>query len=61
MTEKLQIKYRTAHKALPPQPIRLKVPGWAGAPEITMDNGSEPQPWHCPAQRALWCPQAPQT
>jgi len=46
--DRLEIKYRTAHKALPPQPIRMKMPGWGGSPEIRMENGSEPQPWHCP-------------
>jgi tetratricopeptide (TPR) repeat protein len=48
MSEKMEIPYRTFHKAIPPQPIRVKVPGWAGSPQIRMQNGSEPQPWHCP-------------
>ena len=47
MSDPLSIRYRTAHKALPPQPIRLKVPGWGGSPAMKMENGSEPQPWHC--------------
>src|SRR5579884_928599 len=47
MSEPLQIFYRTVHKALPPQSIRMQVPGWAGSPELKMVNGSEPQPWHC--------------
>jgi len=45
--EKLQIKYRLTGKALPPRPIRLKVPGWSGG-QVPKKNGSEPQPWHCP-------------
>jgi Flp pilus assembly protein TadD len=44
----LQIKYSTTGKALPPRPIKLRVPGWAGLPDLKMENGSEPQPWHCP-------------
>jgi len=44
--EKLQIKYRAYQKALAPRPIRMKVPGWGGSPE-KMEDGSEPQPWHC--------------
>ncbi|HEX4794380.1 MAG TPA: DUF6065 family protein [Humisphaera sp.] len=47
MPERLQIKYRTAHKGLPPQPIRMKIPGWGGSPDRKMVNGSEPEPWHC--------------
>src|SRR5688572_28765741 len=44
--DKLQIKYATYAKALPPQPIRLKTPGWAGAAD-KMEDGSAGQPWHC--------------
>ena len=44
--DKLEIKYATYAKALPPQPIRFKKPGWAGTTEKMVD-GSEPQPWHC--------------
>jgi tetratricopeptide (TPR) repeat protein len=44
--DKLTIKYATYAKGLPPQPIKLKTPGWAGAPE-KMEDGSSPQPWHC--------------
>jgi Flp pilus assembly protein TadD len=46
--ENLRIKYSTSGKALPPRPIRLQIPGWAGSPGLKMENGSEPQPWHCP-------------
>lgn len=46
--DKLEIRYRTAHKGLPPQPIRIKMPGWGGSAAMKMENGSEPQPWHCP-------------
>jgi Flp pilus assembly protein TadD len=45
--DKLAIKYRTAGKALPPQPIRLEVAGWGGSPDRKKEDGSEPQPWHC--------------
>lgn len=44
--EKLQVKYATYSKATPPQPIRVKVPGWAGNPD-KMEDGSPGQPWHC--------------
>ena len=40
------LKYRTAGKGLPPQPIRLDIPGWAGT-AAKMEDGSAPQPWHC--------------
>jgi Flp pilus assembly protein TadD len=40
------LKYRTAGKGLPPQPIRLDIPGWAGT-AAKMEDGSVPQPWHC--------------
>jgi Flp pilus assembly protein TadD len=45
--DKLQIKYRTVGKAIPPQPIRMNIGGWGGAANMKK-NGSEPQPWHCP-------------
>ena len=45
---KLEIKYRAEGKALPPRPVRLSVPGWAGDPDMKKENGSQPQPWHCP-------------
>jgi Tfp pilus assembly protein PilF len=44
--DKIEIKYATYAKALPPQPVRLKKPGWGGTAEKMVD-GSEPQPWHC--------------
>jgi tetratricopeptide (TPR) repeat protein len=43
---KLDLKYRTYLKALPPRPIRLNIPGWSGLSQKMID-GSEPQPWHC--------------
>jgi len=46
--EKLQIKYRLEGKALPPRPVRVSLPGWGGSPEMKKENGSQPQPWHCP-------------
>src|SRR5579862_6774250 len=44
--DKLQLRYFTFEKSPPPQPIRMKVPGWSG-PAQKMEDGSEPQPWHC--------------
>jgi hypothetical protein len=46
MMEKIELKYRTWHKGIPPQPIKLQIPGWAG---INRDHssGAIPQPWHC--------------
>jgi tetratricopeptide (TPR) repeat protein len=44
--EKLDIKYALYAKAMPPQPIKVKKPGWGGTLD-KMENGSEPQPWHC--------------
>jgi len=43
----LDIKYRLQGKALPPRPIRMKVPGWGGDGAKKMVDGSDPQPWHC--------------
>jgi Flp pilus assembly protein TadD len=43
---KQTIKYGAYAKALPPQPIRFERPGWGGA-DLKMEDGSEPQPWHC--------------
>lgn len=45
--ETIEIRYRTWHKGLPPQPIKLKIPGWAGE-NRDHSNGARPQPWHCP-------------
>ncbi len=44
--DKLTVKYRTHSKALPPQPIRVKMPGWGGS-NVKMQDGAEAQPWHC--------------
>jgi Tfp pilus assembly protein PilF len=44
--DKIEIKYATYAKALPPQPVKVKKPGWGGTAEKMID-GSEPQPWHC--------------
>jgi tetratricopeptide (TPR) repeat protein len=44
--DKLKVKYATYSKAVPPQPIRIKTPGWAGNPD-KMEDGSPGQPWHC--------------
>ena len=44
--DKLSVKYATYAKALAPQPIRVKTPGWGGAAQ-KMEDGSLPQPWHC--------------
>ncbi len=40
------IKYRAHGHRPPPQPIRITVPGWAGAKDARVD-GSHEQPWHC--------------
>ena len=44
---KLLIKYRTWHQAIPPKQIKLQIPGWAGESNDHKD-GDKPQPWHCP-------------
>jgi tetratricopeptide (TPR) repeat protein len=44
--EKLSISYRTTQKALPPRPIKVSVPGWAGTQQ-QMTDGADAQPWHC--------------
>lgn len=41
-----EVRYRTWYKGLPPQPIKLKIPGWAGDSHGHKD-GDKPQPWHC--------------
>jgi len=41
----IDIAYRLG-KALPPRPIKLKIPGWAGTNNYHGDGGP-PQPWHC--------------
>lgn len=43
----IDVKYRTYFKGIPPQPIKLQIPGWAGV-HNKHTNGDEPQPWHCP-------------
>ena len=44
--ENLLIKYHQYAAALPPRPIRITSGGWAGPP-VKMEDGSDPQPWHC--------------
>ena len=44
--EKVRVQYSSSSKALPPQPIRIKTPGWGGSAE-KMETGAQPQPWHC--------------
>ncbi len=46
---KLEIKYRLEGKALPPRPIRVAIGDWGGSAQMKKENGSEPEPWHCPA------------
>jgi hypothetical protein len=41
----LTLKYRTWYKGIPPQPVKLKIPGWAGDPGYS--SGMAPQAWHC--------------
>ena len=45
--DELVIEYCLLGKAQAPRPMRLQVPGWAGLPDQKMENGHEPQPWHC--------------
>lgn len=42
MNTEINLRYRTWFKGLPPRPIKLEIPGWAG--EKNWDVG---QPWHC--------------
>lgn len=42
----IEVRYRCHRKGLPPQPIKLKIPGWAGD-NHDHSNGAKPQPWHC--------------
>jgi Tfp pilus assembly protein PilF len=44
--DKITIKYAAYAKVAAPQPIRLMDVSWGGAPQ-NMQDGSEPQPWHC--------------
>ena len=44
--DKFKIKYCAYDKSVPPQPIRMTAGGWGGLPQ-KMEDGSEPQPWHC--------------
>jgi len=44
--DKLTIKYATYANALPPRRVKLEKPGGAGDLR-KMEDGSEPQPWHC--------------
>jgi Tfp pilus assembly protein PilF len=46
--DKLEVKYSTIDRAMPPRPMRAQVPGWGGSPDVAKREGSEPQPWHCP-------------
>src|SRR5579884_765409 len=41
-----EVKYRLHGNRPAPQPIKVAVPGWAGAREPRAD-GSHEQPWHC--------------
>jgi hypothetical protein len=41
------VKYRTWYRGIPPSPIKLQIPGWAGMDKNHSD-GAIPQPWHCP-------------
>lgn len=44
--ESLEVKYRLWYKGIPPRPIKLQIPGWAGD-SYGHDDGDKPQPWHC--------------
>jgi hypothetical protein len=41
-----RVTYRIHGPGLPPQPVALPVPGWAGEPQPRAD-GSHEQVWHC--------------
>ncbi len=43
----IEVKYTANFRSLPPQQIKLKIPGWAGASHEHGD-GAKAQPWHCP-------------
>jgi hypothetical protein len=45
--ECITVKYRTWYRGIPPRPIKLQIPGWAGK-DRNHGDGAEPQPWHCP-------------
>lgn len=44
--EEIEIKYQVLPGGMLPRPIRMTTEGWAGLPQ-KMQDGSEPQPWHC--------------
>lgn len=44
--EKIKLKCRSWYKGVFPSPIKLQIPGWAGADNNHKD-GDEAQPWHC--------------
>lgn len=43
----LKIKWRNWFKGIPPRPIKLEIPGWAGE-KSNHGDGDKPQPWFCP-------------
>src|ERR1700675_1130904 len=44
--ETVPIKISAYNGALPPRPIRMANVRWGGLPQ-KMEDGSDPQPWHC--------------
>ena len=44
---RIDVRWRTKHKGLPPRAIKLQIPGWAGH-DTDHGDGATPQPWHCP-------------
>lgn len=46
----VEVKYRTWFKGIPPKPIKLEIPGWAGDSHERYSTmaGVKLQPWHCP-------------
>jgi hypothetical protein len=46
MKSEIVILYRSRFNGVPPRPIKLLVPGWAGE-KVPRGDGSVPQPWHC--------------
>jgi hypothetical protein len=44
---KTKVQWRAWYKGMPPQPIKLQIPGWAGL-AVGHGDGAAAQPWHCP-------------
>lgn len=42
----IEVAYRVTGEGIPPRPIKLQIPGWAGDSHGHA-NGDKAQPWHC--------------